>query len=61
MSIKLLQEIAASIHQARYFASMADEATYSSNKEHVVCFRWILSQETLLDFTMLDPSKLLHA
>ena len=42
MSIKVLLEIAASIHQARYFALVADEVTDSSNKEQlVVCFRWV--------------------
>ena len=42
MSIKVLQEIAASIHQARYFALMADEVTDSSNKQQlVVCFPWV--------------------
>ncbi len=42
MSMKVLREIAVSVHQARYFALMADEVTDSSNKEQlVVCIRWV--------------------
>ncbi len=42
MSMKVLREIAESIHQARYLALMADEVTDSSNKEQlVVCIRCV--------------------
>ena len=62
----MLREIVASIHQARYFALMADEVTDSSNKEQlVVCFRLVDDDfEPGEDFIGLNPSKLtswLHA
>ena len=42
MSLAVLRDVAASLHSSPFYYMMADETTYSSNREKVViCFRWV--------------------
>ena len=42
MALNILRKISANIRNSSYFAIVADEATYASNKEQfVICLRWV--------------------
>ena len=43
MALSMLRDIAASIASSKFFTIMCDECTDSSNKEQVICIRWVES------------------